>query len=48
MENMQKMSVNVRKEIHKALKEESKQRGLSLNTVVSLALEEYVKNKSKN
>lgn len=48
MENMQKMSVNVRKELHKQLKDESKARGLSLNAVVVLALEEYVKRKGNH
>lgn len=48
MENMQKMSVNVPKELHKQLKDESKVRGLSLNAVVVIALEEYVKSKGKH
>lgn len=48
MENMQQMSIKIRKDIHKNLKDEAKERGLSLNAIVVLALEEYVKNKEKH
>lgn len=48
MENTTKMSVNVRKELHKKLKDEAKDRGLSLNAVVVTVLEQYVKDKEKN
>lgn len=41
----QKMSLIVPKELHTALKAEAVERGLSLNTVAILVLEEYIKGK---
>lgn len=44
----QKMSLIVPKELHAELKAEAVERGLSLNTVVILVLEEYLKGKEKH
>lgn len=48
MKDTVKMSVNVSKDLHKQLKDEAKGRALSLNAVVIMVLEEYVKGKPKN
>lgn len=45
MDNIQRMSVKITKELHKKLKEEANARALTLNGLVINILEEYYKSK---
>jgi len=45
MKNTIKMSINLRKELHKKTKDEAEERGLTLNALVITILEERYKGK---
>lgn len=47
MENKQKLSLIVPKNLHKALKDDVHERGLSINMVMIQMIEEYLKGRGK-
>ena len=47
VENKQKLSLIVPKNLHKALKDDVRERGLSINMVMIQMIEEYLKGRGK-